>query len=163
MNDSYGKNIVLERRFAKTIKGILGNQFIIQDEILDKYEGTDFAIMEIKPFKVGCRLRRYKYHKSFKNEFTIRWKVTNGYETEIDKIRNKYVNYILYGFVDENEKYIIQYFIGDLEVFRLNEPKPYMIKKNKNICDSSLAVYRLIDLPKSFIIKKWSKEILCPK
>lgn len=156
--DIYEKNITLERKFSRTIKAILGNQFIIQDPILDQYEGTDFAIMTVKPFKIGIRLRRYHYYQydngRYRQEFTIRWELPSGNETEIHKIINGLVDYILYGFVDKKEKKIIQYFIGDLNVFRLAELKPYDIKKNKPF-DSYLAIYRLCDIPEDFIIKSW--------
>lgn len=160
--NNYDINITLERKFTKTLKAILGFQFITQDPILDKQEGTDFAIMEIKPFKVGVRLRRYRYYKNmdYRKEFTIRWKLSSGNETEIDKIRKDLVQYIFYGFVNEGENKIIQYFIGDLRIFMKNEPKTYCIRKNKNSEDSSLAVYRLRDMPEGFIIKKYFKKII---
>ena len=131
--NTYEKNITLERKFSRKIKAILGNQFIVQDPILDQYEGTDFAIMTVKPFKVGVRLRRYKYwlNSKYREQFTTRWKLLSGNKTEIHKIREGLVNYILYGFVDKKEEKIIQYFIGDLKIFILDEPKPYQKRWNE--------------------------------
>lgn len=156
----YEKNILLERKFARTLKAILGNQFITQDIEMDRQEGTDFAIMIVNPFKVGIRLRRYKFwlNIAYREQFTIRWSLPSGNKTEIDKIRDGFVNYILYGFVDNCEKTILQYFIGDLLIFRLHEPKPFRIYPNQNKDDSELAVYRLKDLPNNFVIKKWMAE-----
>jgi len=161
--EDFDNNIVLERRFARILKAILGNYFITQDVVLDKEQGTDFAIMTVNPFKVGIRLRRYKYwlNWEFRNQFTIRWKLASGNKTEIDKIRSGFVRYILYGFVNEEESQIIQYFIGDLSALTpAYLDKPYRIFHNKNSDDSDLAVYRLCDAPIDFIVKKWTYEIV---
>lgn len=159
--DSYKKNITLEKKFSKSIKSILGNQFIIQAPILDKYEGTDFAIMKSQLFKAGIRLRRYYYYQydngRYRQEFTIRWELPSSNRTEIHKIRDSLVDHILYGFVDAEEKHIIQYFIGNLKIFILDEPKPYQ-KRWNNPPDSRLAAYRLIDMPEDFIIKSWPES-----
>ena len=64
------------------------------------------------------------------------------------------VDFILYGFIDEPEKRIIEYFIGDLSVFRSFDPKPFSIKPN-NPHDSDLAIFRLRDLPSEFVIKTY--------
>ena len=165
MNQSnYMENIILEKKFGKIIKSILGNQFITQDPIRDQYEGTDFAIMTVNPFKIGVRLRRYYYYQhnngQYRQEFTIRWELPNGNRTEIHKIRDGLVDYIFYGFVDAKLKNIIQYFIGDLKIFILAEPKPYQ-KRWNDPPDSRLEVYRLCDTPyilnKDFVIKSWPK------
>jgi len=82
--------------------------------------------------------------KKYPKQFTIRWERPSGVKTEIHKIRKGLVNYILYGFVNEDEGKITQYFIGDLELFRLHEPNPVGIFNN-NLPDSKLAVYNLIN------------------
>src|SRR5689334_11568597 len=104
----------LEHKFAPTIKQILGLQFIGQDPVLDLKEATDFATFVVKPFRVGVRLRTHRYLASYGNEFTIRWSrpvfqgcwpyaASTTVKTEIHKIRDGHVDYILYGFVDESE------------------------------------------------------------
>ena len=153
----YAEQIRLERRFTKTIKSILGNYFIGQDVIHDQKEATDFEVFTVKPFKVGARLRTYSYFLRYPDEFTIRWELQSGYPTEIDKIRKGYVDYILYGFVDQDEKKIIQYFIGDLQVFRDNDPAPYEIHWN-NPPDSALGAFRICEMPDSFILHKWQHD-----
>lgn len=157
---TYEKNISLERKFARILKAILGNQFITQDVVMDKQEGTDFAIVTMNPFKVGIRLRRYKYwlNPNYREQFTIRWSLVSGNKTEINKILSGYVNYILYGFVNKEETKIIQYFIGDLNVFRLLNPQPYEIRHNQSANDSDLAIYRLCDMPSDFLIKQWKAK-----
>jgi hypothetical protein len=151
--NTYEGNIYLEHRFAEQIKMILGRQFIIQDPVLDRQEGTDFAICILSPIRVACRLRRYEYYLKYPDDFTIRWSLPSGQPTEIDKIRRGFVNYLLYGFVDRQEAKIISYFIATLEKYR-TWPNPKWIKVN-NPPDSKLAIYSLTQFPPSFVIKRW--------
>jgi hypothetical protein len=175
-NKELETNMLLEYKFEKNIKMILANQFITKDIQMDLKKGTDFLIFNIKPFKIGVRLRRYSYYTGiYKNQFTIRWRLPSGVKTEIHKIRHGYVDYILYGFIDQNEKQIIQYFIGDLNMFRKNEPKPIDKPVNKHEWGTQLAVYHLRQFPLSFIkdsnnvpyIDKYDHEklrqMLCPQ
>ena len=153
----YSQEIYLEQRFTPTIKAILGCQFITQVVDHDLHNATDFEMFIVKPFTVGVRLRRFKYYRAFKDQFTIRWAVSSGAMTEIDKIRSGLVDYILYGFVNKEEDKIIQYFIGDLTLFRKNEPKPVGIFDN-GPGDSKLAAYSLNALPPEFVLKFWTAD-----
>ena len=153
---SFERDMNLERKFERQLKAILGNQFIGKEVVADLREGTDFAIFNIRPFRVGVRLRRYKYYNNLKyrKEFTIRYSRPSGVETEIDKIKKGLVGYILYGFVDQDEQRIIQYFIGDLEVFNRVSPDPYEIRENYSH-DSKLAIYKIDQLTDDFVVKFW--------
>lgn len=153
----YAEDIRLENKFLKTIKSILGNYFIGQSVEMDQKQATDFAIFIVNPFTVGVRLRTYKYYLRYPNEFTIRWIRPSGVLTEIDKIRNGLVDYILYGFVDEKEQRLVKYFIGDLQVFRDCEPKPVCIKWNTPP-DSALAAFSIFDLPSEFLLHTWEMD-----
>ena len=158
---SYENNIRLERKFANEIKAILGLQFIGQDPIMDKQQGTDFLVFSIAPIKVGLRLRTYRYYQNpeYRNQFTIRFKLASGAKTEYQKIKEGLVQYILYGFVDETETKMVQYFIGDLSVF--NEYEAGMkteIHQNKDKNPSWLKAYYIKDFPKEFIIKFWQSQ-----
>lgn len=150
----YEKDIRLEILFSRTIKAILGMYFFSQDVNYDRQLATDFVIFKIPDMeiRVGVRLRRYEYFLKYPKQFTIRWERPSGVKTEIHKIREGLVNYILYGFVDEQEKKLLQYFIADLEVFRLHEPIPIGIFNN-NPPDSKLAAYNVTQFPKEFILK----------
>jgi hypothetical protein len=158
MENNYENNIRLEKRFAKQIKAILGMTFIGQDSEQDTKFATDFLVFNVNPFKVACRLRTYNYYLNpkYKQQFTIRCKLHSGNETELDKIRKGFADYIFYGFVDANEEKIIKYFIGDLNVFRDNEggmKKEVYPNKDKN--PSWLAAYYISQFPKEFIIKQY--------
>lgn len=150
------KDWSLEYKFEPQIKTILADQFITKDIDADMEQATDFAIYAVNPFKVAVRLRRYEFYSSFSHQFTVRWLRPSGVETEIDKIREGKVDYFLYGFVNEPETKIIQHFIGDLAIFRNNEPNPYQIFPNKPH-DSDFAVYNIGQLPPTFIVKFWSE------
>lgn len=149
----YKKDIKLEKKFSEQIKSILGNYFFSQNVEYDQKYATDFAIFTIpnREIRVGIRLRRYKYFLKYSEQFTIRWERPSGVNTEIHKIRKGLVNYILYGFINEEENDIIQYFIGNLDVFRSYESKPVRIYDNIPF-DSKLAVYNISQFPSEFIL-----------
>lgn len=153
--NNYENNIRLEKKFTKQIKAILGMQFIGQDAKMDREQATDFLVLTIRPFQVACRLRTYKFYTSeYRNEFTIRCSLFSGNETELDKIRKGYCNYIFYGFVDEKEEKIIQYFIGNLDIFRDYEGgMNYKVFQNTDNQPSKFAVYKISEFPKEFIVK----------
>ena len=153
----YEHDIRLEMRFGRAIKAILGNYFIGQDVLHDRQKATDFEIFTVRPFTVGVRLRTYKYLLEYPDEFTLRWSRPSGVPTEIHKIRSGFVDYILYGFVDQEEERIEQYFLGDLGIFRANEPSPICVKPN-NPPDSELAAYRLADLPSEFVLHWYRRK-----
>ncbi len=159
MNQGFEKDIKLEIKFSKQIKGILGNYFFVKDKIWDLENGTDFAMFlcEKQQIRVGTRLRRYDRFLKYSKQFSIRWSRPSGVPTEIDKIRNSLVDYILYGFVDAEERRIIQYFLGDLGVFRKFEVKPMAIIKN-NPPDSQGAYWRIDQFPPEFILKFYKLE-----
>jgi len=90
----------------------------------------------------------------YPNEFTIRWKRPSGVKTEIHKIKEGLVDYILYGFVDKEENKLIKYFIGDLDVFRECNVEPIAVKQN-NPPDSLLGVFNLAQFPKEFVLKAY--------
>ena len=147
---TYNKDRRLEDQFAALIKNFLAQQLITKEEIKDLEEATDFAIYCVHPFKVAVRLRRFEYFKSFYDEFTIRWSRPSGVKTEIDKIREHLVDYLFYGFLSPCETEIIQYFIADLTKF--DDVKPHHIFPN-NPPDSELAVYKLSQFPKDFVVE----------
>ena len=150
----FSDDIRLERRHSSTIAGILGREFIVQDAELDWKQATDFAVFNVRPFKVAARLRTHRFLKKYSEEFTIRWLRPSGVATEIHKIRQGFGDYMIYGFVSEDESHIVQYFIGDLDVFREREPAPIFIGWN-DPPDSQLAAWRINQLPPSFVLKKW--------
>jgi hypothetical protein len=81
----------------------------------------------------------------------------SGGKTEIHKIREGLVDYILYVFVNNDEEDIIQYFIGDLKIFRENEPQPVNTYWN-DPPDSEMAVYNLVDMQYGFVVETYPED-----
>jgi len=166
---SYKTNRSLEDKFQYEIKSILGNYFITKDIQADLKEGADFLILKMTPFRIACRLRRNKYYKFYPDEFTIRWKNPNGYKTEYAKIMEGLVDFLFYGFLDEEETKIINYFIGNLVVFRNTEVNKTPIIKTNGAPDyNEFAAYKIDRFPKTFILERAkavtnNKILPCPE
>lgn len=158
METKYENDRAIEDKFSKVIKAILGNCFFVKDVEMDLKEGTDFLTYTIKPFKVAVRLRRFSMFVKYPNDFTVRWSRPSGIKTEIHKINEGLVDYILYGFINQKETKIIKYFIGCLETFRESEVKPVAILQN-NPPDSELAVYKISQFPPEFIKKMYHNSL----
>lgn len=154
---SLEKDWDLEHKFSRQIKAALGNVFISKDITQDLQRGQDFAIYRAKPFNIAVRLRRNKFLANYANEFTIRWSRPSGVLTEIDKIRQGTVDYFFYGFVSDDETKIVQWFLGDLNIFRTCEPKPKAVFPN-NPYDSELAVYNISQFPSEFLIHFYTRN-----
>lgn len=160
----------LERKFERLTKAILGNFFFGKNIEKDIHEAQDFAIYRIPPNTgIAVRWRRewaqrndnqFNQLEKYGNEFTLRWLRPSGIITEIDKINQGFVDYILYGFVNEKKIKILQYFIGDLSIFRQINPEPIAIIPN-NPHDSDMAVFNINQFPKQFILKWWQPKC-CP-
>ncbi len=151
---SFDRDKALEEKFAEDIKAILGKVFITRDKIEDEKRGTDFFVFVIRNLRVAVRLRRWPPFKSWFENFTIRWSRPSGIATEIDKIREGMVDYLFYGHLNKDETEIAWWFVGDLKVFRENEPKPIKVFENKDAKRSQGAVFRILDLPSEFIVAK---------
>lgn len=148
----YDDDRAIEDSFSSQIKYILAQHFISKDINQDLEQAQDFGVYRVNPFTVAVRLRGFQYFRKYWNQFTIRWSRPSGVKTEIHKIREGLVNYILYGFLDLEKRSIIQYFIGDFSKF--TDPKPYDIRPN-NPYDSELAIYELSQFPEDFVIAFW--------
>jgi len=147
----------IEYKLADEIKAILSRVFIQRDIVADMFEGTDFLTFTVSPFRVGARLRRYEFYEKYPTNFTIRFSRPSGVKTEIHKIREGLVAYLFYGFMNWNESQIIQWFIGDLNLFRTREPTPKKIIPNKD-GGSELAVYDLEQFPPAFVVASSGTE-----
>jgi len=141
----------LEFKLADKIKAVLGQIFIQRDIVADIFEGTDFAIFKVTPFRVAARLRRYECYEKWPTQFTIRWSRPSGVKTEIGKIREGLVDYLLYGFMNWTESEIVHWTVADLNIFRIQDPMPLEIKENRN-GDSTLAAFDWHQFPPEFII-----------
>ena len=155
--ENFERDIILEEKFEKRIKCILGNYFFTKNAYADLKEATDFAIFSSIPVKAAVRLRRYNIYENleYREQFTIRWWRPNNVKTEIHKIREGLTDVMFYGFVNEPMTKIIQYRIMDMKMFMEQEPEPVEIIPNKPIRDSDFAVYNLSQFQPEFILHYW--------
>lgn len=147
----------LELKFLPIIASVLGRYFFVQDDSEDLLRGSDFVVLHGENIRCAARLRRtgnQYFNNQWLEEFSIRWSRPSGVETEIHKINKDYVNQIFYGFVNPEETKIIQYFIGDLKLFKQLKVKPFLIKNNYDN-SSEMALYKINQFPAKFILKRW--------
>ena len=83
----------------------------------DKKHATDLLIPDIR---IGCRVRRNKYHRRYNGQFTIRCELPSENETEIDKIMEGWGDYYFFGFSNykDNGNGFVSWIIFNLDVFR---------------------------------------------
>ena len=119
--------------FVPEIKAIIGEHLVSTgNHKQDTLEASDFIVMEVNPIRIGCRIRKNSYLKkeSYRREFTIRSGRPSGNQTELAKIMSGWGTHLFYGFSDESEKTLAQWFIGDLSLFRLT------LWRNRRLLDS---------------------------
>ena len=148
-------------KFICKITPILGYHFISEPPVEeDRDRNTDLIVLELNAIRFGCRIRKNSYYNRYPNEFTIRASVPSGNETEIGKIMNGWGHYFFYGFANEDETDLADWFIGDLNVLRrwLSEQKKQGRTKKEdwnfksNGCgDSDFLVLNKDELPSNFI------------
>lgn len=151
--------------FEPVIKSICGRVFIgTADKEADCHEATDLLILEIKPIRIACRVRRFSYLNKYGDEFTIRAKRPNGNPTELEKIlEGGWCDYNFYGFANEEDTKLQRWFIGDLRIFRREyfrylQGKPTIftpIKNTNGDGSSDFEAYKIASLPDEFIKHKY--------
>ena len=106
-------------KFIPEIKSILGQHLISEAPVEeDRDHNTDLIVLTLKPFRVGCRVRRNMFLERYGHEFTMRSIRPSGQKTELQKMIEGWGDYFFYGFADATDTYIMKYFLGDLNVFR---------------------------------------------
>jgi hypothetical protein len=138
-------------RFIPEIKRHLGQVLITESPAEeDAKHNTDLIVLTLKPWRVACRVREFAYLGQYGNEFTIRASRPNGTKTELTKIIEGWGDYFFYGFSNLEETALSQWFIGDLnafriwhsrELFRLKGEMPGTLHKNRDY-SSEFRVYR---------------------
>lgn len=147
-------------KFEPEIKRILGEHLISTADIVrDQTEATDMLVLELRPFRIGCRVRTFDYLLRFPNEFTIRLDRPSGMPSEMAKIVDGWGDYIFYGFADESDSLLTSWTIGDLHVFRATLIRNASLltklfqQKNKDN-SSSFYAWPLHAFPSNFVIAR---------
>ena len=150
-------------RFLPEMKRILGEHLIGEPPVEEDAErNTDLMVLKMDAVRIGCRVRKYEYLARYGNEFTIRAGRPSGAKTELTKIIEGWGDYFLYGFCDEREERLCQWFLGDMKVFRLwfnrqlagNKGRRPGSGKSNNDGSSSFLAFAIPDLPNSFVIAR---------
>jgi len=153
-------------RFMPEIKSILGRMFINESTMqMDAEEGTDLIVLEIRPVRIACRIRQYRYYERYPDEFTIRRRRPSGAKSEMMKIIEGFGDYYLYGFSNKEETALQAYSILDLGVFRreliLHHWKKHLKYSQQNNRDGSsdFLAFTKSSFPPDLIIRPVSKPL----
>ena len=153
-------------RFLPEIKGHIGRVLISESPIEEDTErNTDLIVLTLRPYRIACRIRKYKFMKQYGDEFTIREGRPSGAKTELTKIIEGWGDYLFYGFADPTEIYLAQWLIGSLNAFRLwhsrelckNKGHPPGKNKQNHDYSSNFHAFRYAEIP-DFVVARGSSE-----
>lgn len=149
--------------FLPYIKWMLGEVFVQAAPIeVDQKEATDYVMLDVKPYRVACRVRDYSYWQRYGGEFTIRSRRPAGTKTELDKIIDGWCDFMFYGFADETYTYIYAATLIDLKAFRAalireaaGGPKLISEERLNKDNSSSFRAYNIAALPAGVVYAYW--------
>ena len=119
-------------------------------KIEDQTQCTDLVV-EDWGFQVGVRFREYPRYWGFRNQFTIRSSRPNGATTELAKILEGHVDFILYGFYAPAVRQVVEWTIIDLTVFR---DFYQVVPQIHNPTETSFCAFHYSDFPPSLIFRR---------
>ena len=115
----FDADFAFSQRFIPAMTRILADHLIVQSTITqDRREATDLVILQCDGFRIACRVRRHKRRARYGHQFTIRTDRPSGARTELQKVLAGWGDYLIYGFVDVDERTFDHWLLGDLDVFR---------------------------------------------
>lgn len=105
--------------FMDEAKKVLGLFVCVPANLnLDTQHATDFTIIQVNPH-IAFRVRETKYQEKYGNQFTIRYQVPSGQDTEFQKIMQGKADWLLYCFGEENPfPHFTKWTLLDLSAFR---------------------------------------------
>lgn len=145
------------------IKAILGAWLITEAPFEeDARHCTDLMVLRLEAVRIAVRLRRHTYETEYGNEFTIR---SSGAISELERIVSGWGDFFFYGFENPDDpRGVGRCFLGDLKVFRLwysqqllHGKQPWRQMSNWGEGDSDFHAFRIDDLPREFIIRRYPK------
>jgi hypothetical protein len=173
---TFSDGMRFSNKFTPVIAQICGKAFIRQaPKQIDCEQATDLVVLGLQDITIACRIRRYSAYQNaynnylYRRQFTIRTSTRHGInESELEKIMAGWCRYYFYGFADEKEAGLIQWFIGDLNVFRKQVYASYLPdthhaerlrweEQTNGPNDTDFNAYYLDLLPREFF-KAWSPE-----
>jgi hypothetical protein len=126
----------------------------------DWKRNTDFVLSTVVPvrdrqIRVSARVRRHKYIRRYRDEFTVRLDRPSGVETEMPKIRAGWGDFTIYGFESEpGSDRLGPWFIGNLGLLRdyLRRGGYYIPQTNRD-GSSTFGAFHLGDMPLEFVLQ----------
>jgi len=158
-------------RFIPAIKRILSEVLISEAPFKeDANYNTDLMVLDLKPYRIACRIRNNDCLKDYGDQFTIRDGRPSGAKSEFVKIRDGWGDIHFYGIANAAGTELVFWVVGDLNVLRIyiesytkenNGKLPGILKTNKDGTTFRAFYYR--DVP-NFIIAsslddKWRKRL----
>ncbi len=150
-------------QFLPEMKHILGEALIHEADVKeDALRNTDLVTLAMQgQQRIACRIRRHRYLKDHFQEFTLRCSLRSERQTEFDKLLQGWGDFLFYGFANETETGLAQWFIGDLEIFRRwlrhhhdrHGEWPGVVVGNSD-GSSRFRVFSLRDMDPRFVIKQ---------
>lgn len=136
---SYTEDRVWSDTFLDQVKEIIGRHVVhISSFEEDTKLGFDLIIKGEK--KIAVRLRRFGFYNKYPNDITIRKSRPSGAPTELQKIMDGDVDWMLYGHLSASNIFIEHYYLINLDHFRTHLVKnKSLIKCEKKVnCDGTV-------------------------
>lgn len=155
-------------KFLHQMKGLIGQALICAaPDVEDRERNTDLIVLKLDSVRIACRVRRHKY-LPYSSQFTLRAGRPSGNETELSKVITGWGNYLFYGFANEQETAIEQWFLGDLSRFRIwhsrklayNKGNPPGIKKANGDSSSWFYAFESRQIPGFIVASSLSADHL---
>jgi len=160
-------------RFEPEIKRLLADIFITAaPQAVDELEATDLLMLEVRPYRIACRMRKFKYWHAYPDEFTVRLSRPSGTKTELEKIVDGFGDFLFYGFADTSDLYVHAAYLIDLNVFRSTLTRHYAsasrtgtgplvwFDKTNGDQSSMLRAYKIGTFPNQLLKRTWKPEEL---
>mgnify|MGYP006438835187 CR=1 FL=1 len=118
--DTYRKRRSWSDQFLETVQRIVGEHLVEPSPAeYDIERASDLTVMRAKPVHIAVRVRRHKYLEKYGGEFTIRSKVLNGHDSELEKVKCGFADMMFYGFAAESgPPDLAQWTLLNLNLFR---------------------------------------------
>lgn len=142
--------------FIPHLKWIVSQSLLVEASVEEDTQRNTDIVLAAKGFRVSCRVRRMSQVR-YADEFTTRWSVPSGYQTETEKILAGHGDYMIYGFGDEQRKRVVQWRLIDLSVFRAAMARGMVSgqlpgKVIPNPDRTAFRAYKFADFPSALIV-----------
>jgi hypothetical protein len=117
---SYAERRAFSDQYLGEIKRIIGPLLLEPASLeMDQRQATDLLTLNARDLRIGARVRSSSYAEKYPYQFTIRSQSVGGAETELDKIRWGWCDWLFYGHaVMPPAIYIGRWMVLNLNVFR---------------------------------------------